>query len=239
MTDEEQEEQGGDAAAEAFEGLRAEVTLLRRAVERLAAERAEVPQPKDYDETLGRIAKAINKLAERMDVLAGRPGVSITPDGIARQIAAAGATVRAEDAKTIAEARAALEKTTMRLDGVAASARSRADQMRWLRYSAIGGVVAGAVLWAVAGGAILRATPDAWAWPESAALRTLGTDAWSGARRLAVSRDRETWDAMVAGVVIGRGNQEALQRCQAQADKAGETVGCTVRIKPEERRTTR
>ena len=230
MTDEDQEEQDGDAAAEAFEELRAEVTLLRRAVERLAAERAEVPAPKDYDETLGRIAKAINKLAERMDMLAGRPGISITPDGIARQVSAAGATVRAEDARTIAEARAALEKATTRLDGVAASARSRADQMRWLRYSAIGGVVAGAVLWAVAGGAILRATPDAWAWPESAALRTLGTDAWGGARRLAVSRDHETWDAMVAGVVIGRGNQETLQRCQREADRVQKTVTCQVRI---------
>lgn len=234
MADEHDQEEG-DAAAEAFEELRAEVTLLRRAVERLAAERAEVPQPKDYDETLGRIAKAINKLAERMDVLAERPGISITPDGIARQVAAAGATVRAEDAKTIAEARAALEKATTRLDGIATSARSRADQMRWLRYSSIGGVVAGAVLWAVAGGAILRATPDAWAWPESAAMQTLGTDAWGGARRLAVSRDRETWDAMVAGVVVGRGNQDALQRCQTQADQAGEPVRCTVRIRPQER----
>ena len=49
----------GDAAAEAFEAVRGEVALLRRAVERLAAERAELPAPKDYDETLGRIAQAI------------------------------------------------------------------------------------------------------------------------------------------------------------------------------------
>lgn len=37
---------------------------------------------------------------------------------------------------------------------------------------------------------------------------------------------------MVAGVVIGRGNEEVLERCQRQADRAGESVRCTVRIRP-------
>jgi hypothetical protein len=41
---------------------------------------------------------------------------------------------------------------------------------------------------------------------------------------------------MVTGTVIGRGNEEGLQRCQAQADKAGEPVRCTVKIRPKERR---
>ena len=39
---EEDYQDGGDAAAQAFEEVRAEVALLRRAIERLAAERAEV-----------------------------------------------------------------------------------------------------------------------------------------------------------------------------------------------------
>ncbi|MCL6305205.1 DUF6118 family protein, partial [Streptococcus agalactiae] len=131
MADEDQV--GDDAAAEAFEELRAEVTLLRRAVERLAAERAEraeLPQPKDYDETLGRIAKAINKLAERMDVLAERPGISITPEGIARQIAAAGSTVRAEDQRTIAAAGKSMEDATRALHGYVVSARRGDEQNR-------------------------------------------------------------------------------------------------------------
>ncbi|WP_447406165.1 hypothetical protein, partial [Clostridium perfringens] len=91
---------------------------------------AELPQPKDYDETLGRIAKAINKLAERMDVLAERPGISITPEGIARQIAATGSTVRAEDQGTIAAAGKSMEDATRALHGYVVSARRGDEQNR-------------------------------------------------------------------------------------------------------------
>ena len=56
----------GDAAAEAFEAVRGEVALLRRAVERLAAERAEVPEPPDYSETLGELQRGVNTAAENI-----------------------------------------------------------------------------------------------------------------------------------------------------------------------------
>lgn len=46
------ENDGGDEAARAFEDLRGEVILLRRAVERLAAERAGDGDAPDYSETL-------------------------------------------------------------------------------------------------------------------------------------------------------------------------------------------
>ncbi|PZU56367.1 MAG: hypothetical protein DI547_16810 [Sphingobium sp.] len=226
------DDEQGDAATEAFEEVRAEVTLLRRAIERLAAERAEVSAPKDYDETLGRIAQAINKLAERMDVLADRPGIKITPEGIARQIATAGGTTRADDQRTIAEARGALERATAQLAGVVASARRGDEQNRWLAWSAIGGVALGLVLWALLAGPIARATPDKWLWPERMAARALGGSMWEGARRLAGASNRNGWNAMVAGAVIGQGNQAALERCQQAAAKSGEAVRCTVRITP-------
>lgn len=42
-----------EEAAQAFEDLRGEVSLIRRAVERLTAERAEPSDAPDYSETLG------------------------------------------------------------------------------------------------------------------------------------------------------------------------------------------
>jgi hypothetical protein len=67
------------------------------------------------------------------------------------------------------------------------------------------------------------------------AARTLGGSAWEGARRLATTNGVDTWNSMVAGAVIGEGNEEALRRCQRAANKAGELVRCTVKIKPEDR----
>lgn len=230
MADEDQI--GDDAAAEAFEELRAEVTLLRRAVERLAAERAELPQPKDYDETLGRIAKAINKLAERMDVLAERPGISITPEGIARQIAAAGSTIRAEDQRMIASAGKSLEDATRALHGYVVSARRGHEQNRWLVWMAIGGVVLGMILWAAFAGAVARAVPEGWLWPERMAVRTLRLDTWTASRRLAAVSRPDTWNTMVAGAVIVQDNREAIERCRKTVSRTREAVRCTVDIHP-------
>ena len=227
---------GDDAAAEAFEELRAEVTLLRRAVERLAAERAELPQPKDYDETLGRIAQAISKLSERMNVLAERPGISITPEGIARQVAAAGSIVRAEDQRTIAAAGKSLEDATRALHGYVASARRSDEQNRWLAWTAIGATVFGMLLWAAFAGAVARAVPESWLWPERMAARTLRLDPWDASRRLAGVSRPETWNTMVHGAIVTQDNEAAIERCRRAATKAREAVPCTVRIGPGEQR---
>ena len=58
------DDDGEDEAARAFEGLRAEVSLMRRAVERLSAERADDSHAPDYSETLGVIAANITATAQ-------------------------------------------------------------------------------------------------------------------------------------------------------------------------------
>lgn len=236
MIDELDDQGQGDAATEAFEEVRAEVTLLRRAIERLAAERAEVPAPKDYDETLGRIAQAINKLAERMDALAERPGIKITPEGIARQIATAGSVTRADDQRTIAEARGALERTTAQLAGVVASARRGDEQNRWLAWTAIGGVVAGAVFYAALAGPIARAMPDSWLWPERMATRTLDMPMWQAGGQLLATADPAAYRTLTTDEEIARANHDTIERCRRAAAKARNAVRCTVTIKPAEPR---
>lgn len=241
MDDLDDQEQG-DAAAEAFarlEGVieqqRGEIALLRRAVEGLAVERAEVPEPVDYSETLGQIAKASAATAVRVDVLAKATEDAVAPRYVVDRIVAAGGNARAEDQRLIATARKGLEDVTRELRGVVASARHGDEQNRWLAFAAIGGAIVGMVLAAVFGGMIARATPDSWLWPERMATRALGGTTWEGARRLAAASYPDTWNAMVAGMIIGQGNQAALERCQQAANKAGELVRCTVRIRPEEK----
>lgn len=230
---------GTDAAAEALGEVRAEVALLRRAIEGMAADRAHGDAP-DYSETLARIQQAADATADRIavinDVLTRSPALNVTPEAMTQRIAAAGGAARREDQAALATARKGMEDVTRQLHGLVVSARRGDEQNRWLTWTATGGVVVGIALWAALAGPILRATPDGWRLPERAAARTLGGTAWEGARRLAGASYPDTWNVMVAGAVIGRGNQAALERCQRAADKAGEPVRCTVRIRPEERR---
>lgn len=237
MADE--DEQGGADAAEAFEAMRGELALLRRAVEGLAAERVNIDVP-DYSETLAHLQQGVNVTSESIvkigQALGRSPALAMTPEDMAQRIAAAGNVARREDQAALATARKGLEEMTRQLHGYVVSRRRGDEQNRLLVFTAIGGIIAGIVLWAVFGGALARATPDSWQWPESMAARALGGSEWDGARRLATVNGTETWNAMVTGVVIGRGNQDALERCQKAANKAGGPVRCTVRIRPEERR---
>ncbi|RUN74811.1 hypothetical protein EJC47_19650 [Sphingomonas sp. TF3] len=240
-------QEGGDPA-EAFDRLRAviegqdrELALLRRAVEGLAAERAHIDVP-DYTETLGRIQQGVDATADRIavinDVIARSPALAMTPDQMAQRIATAGNAARREDQAALATARKGLEDVTRQLHAYVVSGRTGDEQNRWLAWSAIGGAIIGIVLWALLAGPILRATPDRWRLPESTAARILGGSAWEGARRLATTNGVDTWNAMVTGAAIGQGNEDALERCQREAKKAGEPVRCTVRIKPEKRKAT-
>ncbi|MBB4611271.1 3-deoxy-D-manno-octulosonate 8-phosphate phosphatase KdsC-like HAD superfamily phosphatase [Sphingomonas yabuuchiae] len=239
-------QEGGDPA-EAFDRLRAviegqdrELALLRRAVEGLAAERAHIDVP-DYSETLGRMQQGVDATADRIavinDVIARSPALAMTPEQITQRIAAAGSAARREDQAALTTARKGMDDATRELHGYVVSARRGDEQNRWLAFAAISGVVLGIMLWAVFGGALARATPDSWRWPESMAARTLGGTAWEGARRLATANGSDTWNAMVAGAVIGQGNEAALERCQRAANKAGEPARCTIRIKPDGRGT--
>ena len=72
MADEEWEE-GGDAATEAFEQVRVaveqqrgELALMRRAIEGLAAERTSIDVP-DYSETLGHVVQGLEGINGRLD----------------------------------------------------------------------------------------------------------------------------------------------------------------------------
>ena len=106
---------GEDEAAQAFESLRAEVSLMRRAVERLAAERAEGSHAPDYSETLGVISQNLSATAQRVDALVKSPALSLTPEETGRQIDAASFAGRREDHRLFLAARQGIEEVAARL----------------------------------------------------------------------------------------------------------------------------
>lgn len=230
------DEEGPSEAAQAFQELRAEVTLMRRAVERLTAERMEVPEPPDYSETLGVIANNITATAQRVDMLVKSPMLAMTPEQLAGRITAAASTARQEDRQTIATARTGLEDVTRQLHGYVVSARRGDEQNRWLMWSAIGGVVVGMMLWAVFAGIVARAVPASWQWPEKMAAHSLDLPMWEGGQRLMRASAPDAFANIAAGDRIVTANRQALEACRKRADKAREAVRCTIKIEPEARR---
>src|SRR3546814_12683610 len=68
-----------DTAAEAFARLEGEVALVRRAVQQLAAEKAEIRIP-DYSRTLGEMVKRLGSAEQALNRIADKPAMELTPE---------------------------------------------------------------------------------------------------------------------------------------------------------------
>ncbi|MGR6331158.1 DUF6118 family protein [Sphingomonas sp. XXL09] len=221
---------GEDEAARAFEGVRGELALLRRAVERLAAERADDSHTPDYSETLGVIANSITATARAVDALVKSPALSLTPEEMNRQIAAAGSAGRTEDRRVISAARQTIEEVATKLGRRLESHVMADEQRRRLWRVGLSGIVAGAVLWAALAGPIARSLPTSWLLPERMAARTLRMPMWEGGQRLMKAGDPLAFAGMRAGNRLATANRETLEACRKQAAKMKKTMRCTIEV---------
>ena len=228
------EDDGEDQAAQAFENLRAEVSLMRRAVERLAAERAEVPDVPDYSETLGVISRNLSATAQRVDALVKSPALSLTPEETGRQIDAASFTARREDHRLFLAAKQGMEEVAARLGRHLQSDIAAGEQRRRLGYAGLIGLVAGMAVWAILPGPIARAMPASWHWPERMAACTLGLPMWDGGQRLMAVAAPDAWRAITGAATLARDNRDAIGACRTAAVRAKKAVRCTIEVKAEE-----
>lgn len=188
-------EVGSSLAAHAFGELRAEVSLMRRAVERLTDERTAQP---DYAPSLEEISKRMEKVAAWAGRIAQHPAMQLTPEAIGRDIAGAASTSREQDRQMLQNATSGMDAAAARIDAALARARSAAGQDRELLRNRIGFAVAGMVLWAILPGVVARSLPVSWAVPERMAARTVGKDMWSAGEQMMADADPERWKRIIA-----------------------------------------
>ncbi len=202
-----------DPAALAFEGVRAEVALLRRAVEGLAAERVEIEVP-DYAPTLAQIAQSVRATSTRLDRMSEAPALAIGPEEMTSQIAAAGTSARREDHAALVRAQAALDQATGQLASRLSSARKRREQTRWVVAFTAGGFFLGMLLWVALPGWIARSVaPESWRWPEQRAARALGLPMWLAGLRLLATADPTAFRAIAAADKLVTANRDPIRRC--------------------------
>ena len=219
-----------DEAAQAFESLRAEVSLMRRAVERLAAERAEGGHAPDYSETLGVISQNLSATAQRVDALVKSPALSLTPEETGRQIDAASFTARREDHRLFLAARQGMEEVAARLGRHLQSDIAATEQRRRLWQAGLAGIVVGMVLWMIFAGPIARVLPASWLLPERMAARSLRMPMWEGGQRLMRAASPESFAGVLAGNRLTTANRETLEACRRQAGRAKKAVRCTIEV---------
>jgi hypothetical protein len=215
-------------AEAAFAELSAKVDFLETLLRGLVAKREAMP---DYSETLGEIAALLEKMRTAIKTLAARPAMTLSPDAMAAQIAAAGAKARAEDRATIQQAGDRIDKAAARMEHLAGTVATVREQRRHLLWVAIGGLLAGILLWSFLPGMIARAMPESWHWPERMAARTLDLDRWTAGERLLSTSEPERWRTVLFSNALVQENRDAIGKCRETAAKAKKPVRCSVEIR--------
>lgn len=224
-----------DPATQAFEELRREVSLLRRAVEGLSARGDD--QPVDYSPTLAKLAEAIAAIAARVQTIADSELMIQDKQGFSELLGRTAAhAVRQplqEAERTKAELKVAtekLERVTDQLVQATGAPKARRDQWRDLAWAGVLGCCTGTFLWALGAGPVARVLPAGWQVPERMAAATLAeTRAGAGAHLLR-SADPIAWRRLEAGQAFLLQNQAVLERCSKRSERLRRQVNCEVRL---------
>ena len=229
MADQYREAEQDDPVA-AFEQLRGEVALLRRAVEGLTAAREAIDIP-DYEPTLARTEKVLGLLVQQTDAMRRSPAMAITPETMGSRLNASVVQAVSAARGEVQASKSALDGAALDLRRLAASVRSANEQKRWLWLVGGGGLLLGLLLYAMLAGPIARLMPTSWHWPERMAVRLLGTGTvWEAGRHLMISASPQSWNEIAAAVTLFDDNRRAIEKCRDAAAKGEKTVRCTIKV---------
>ena len=123
------------SAARAFEDLRGEVSLLRRAIEGFAAERRDQP---DYGPTLEVLATSNEQIRAWVKKVNELPALKLTPQHIGEEIGAVASRLRQQDRQELAAAQGHLASAIDQVKAISRQARTAYEQVR--REKIAGGV---------------------------------------------------------------------------------------------------
>jgi hypothetical protein len=208
-------------AAQAFEELRAEVSVLRRAVEGLPEE-WEANQPPDYTTSLGAIAKGLAGVVGRLDGIERHPALRMTPEQHQQAIAQAGNALMREATSNLYQATKAAERERDELAGVIGSVRGQRQQMKWLAITAAAALILGLLIAPFAA----RVLP--FGWNGGVAASILHTDRWNAGIALMKSANPEGWTTLVNEMNLVEPNHAVLSACREAAARVKKPQPCTI-----------
>ena len=140
-----QEDDQLDDATQAFDDLRAEVAVLRRAVEALGPALKENRSP-DYSLSLGHIAKAQAAIGTRLETIEGHPALRMTPATFSEQLERVVTNASREARREAEDLVQGISVVSRDVQAMLGSARTREAQNWRLAQAVVLGVVVGLIL---------------------------------------------------------------------------------------------
>jgi hypothetical protein len=222
---------GGDPA-QAFEDLRAEVSVLRRAIESMPAAERE-GRPPDYSADFGVLGKGLDEIGDQLRKIMKAPALVRTPEEQGQAIANAGASLVREAAQRLDGAAQRLdwaakesEQERIRLSGIIGEAMTRARQFKVVCWTGAIAFAAGLLLSPI----IARLLP--LDLKSRVAAVAMGSDRWRAGSNLMRAANQSDWSAIVAYTQLVVDNRQTVEACHAAAIKTGKAQHCAVTVTP-------
>ena len=218
------EDQAGDPA-QAFEDLRAEVSVLRRAIEGLPALVRE-HRPTDYSQDLAILGKGLDEIAHSLETVRASPALNLTPEQQGQGIARAGSALVREAAQRLDRAAQETERERARLSGLIGQAWAKDRQVRMLYWT--GGVALAVGLLA----SPILASVVPFGLNARVAALLMREDRWTAGGELMKAANPAGWDRVVADTRLADDNRDALDACWAAVAESGKTQRCMLTMVP-------
>ncbi|AGI10513.1 hypothetical protein H8Z72_24325 (plasmid) [Xanthomonas citri pv. citri] len=223
MEDTPEEQYEATDPAQAFEDLRAEVSVMRRAVEALPAA-WEDNQPPDYSPDLGRIAKGVAVVAAQLDAINKHPALTMTPEQHRQAIAQAGNGLMREAAQKLDQAADETRRERQQLVNLIGTIRKQDEQRNCLIYTGLAVFLMTLLL-----SPFLYAALPFGLNGRVAAL-VMNTDRWDAGEALMKADSPDGWNNAVNAWNLVRANQKEIAACSNEAAKTKKEQRCAITV---------
>jgi hypothetical protein len=218
------DEHAGDPA-QAFEDLRAEVSVLRRAIEALPAAMRESRSP-DYSRDLAVIGKGLDAVGEQLESILKSSAMTRTPEQQDQAIANAGANLIREAAQRLDRVAQEAEREGSRLSGMIGQAWAQDRQFKLLCWIGGAAFAVGLVLSPLIAGLL------PFRLNTQVAALVMRADRWTAGGELMRAANSQGCDRFVADGQFANDNREAIDACRAAAARSGKAQHCGLTLAP-------
>lgn len=218
------EQHSASNPARAFEDLRAEVLVMRRAVEALPMA-LEEHQPADYSPDLARMSQGLTAVEEQLAKMQQHPFWRMTPEQYGRAIALAGYKVVHESEQKFNRAVQSLEQERQQLANLIGLVRLRYQQRRWLIYVGMGALVFGLLTSPL----LFRLLP--FGLDSRLAAFIMDQSRWEAGIALMKADNPHSWYSIVNDINLVSDNRQVIDACRKTAIDKKREQRCTIIVK--------
>lgn len=207
--------------ARAFEDLRAEVSVLRKAIEVLpdALDRNRAP---DYSPDFAVLGQGMDAIGVALENLQKHPALRLTPEQHGAAVANAGGTLIRDAVQRFDHATQEAERERYNLAKVIGVARSKSDQRVWLAIAAAVGLGVGFGVFPF----VMRAMP--FGLDSATAAVIMRADKWNAGMALMKAGNPDGWAQLTADANLVSANRDRITVCRAAAVREKREQRCTV-----------